>query len=838
MIDFKKKLSKEIGKKYINPIDLYNELDRSSTTGPLRPTQEKVLKMWNDIYRGERDVIVKLHTGEGKTLIGLLMLQSKLNEGEGPCVYVCPNKFLADQVYYEAKKFGIKVCLITENNSFPNDFIDGNAILLTYVQKIFNGRTIFGLDNQYQKVNTIVMDDAHACLDAIKQAYTVRINRRRNESIYNDIIWLFEDVLKEQGEGTFIDIQENEDYESVMLIPYWAWIDRKSEVISLLSKDFDRDYLKFTWPLIRDEIEKCDAYLNGKEIQIIPHAFNVERFSSFHRAKQRILMSATTQDDMFFVKNLDFSIDSISKPISCSDKKWSGEKMIIIPSLIQDDFTREKVIEYLCKFNWNKFGTCVIVPSKEKQNDYSNLYCNILNTDNIFAEITKRQDGQYGKTLVVANRYDGIDLPDDACRILILDSLPFFGSMSDIYEEKGRAESEFIRRKIAQKIEQGLGRGVRGEKDYCCIFIIGADLVKFIMSSETRNYFSPQTRKQIEVGLSIVEMSDDGAEKNEQYLMDLIKQSVLRDDGWKEYYKSEMEEVESDKNISNQAMLMMEKQSEQLFINSKYDESALIIQNFLNNEKLREEDKGWYLQEIARRKYMISRIEADKFQSTAFEKNRQLLKPAREISYQPFLGINDSRANNIQKIFQKFGTYDELILQVNDMLENLSYGVQAEKFERAMDYVGKILGFDCQRPDKMIRKGPDNLWKVGHDKYIMIECKSEVKDTRQYIYKSEVGQMENHCGWFEEVYHDASVLRIMAIITNNVAPDANFSHRVVILRKKNLKKLKSNIKKFIQEFRNYDIKNITETAIDTALNRNFLGEQNIWENYVEEVRKE
>ncbi len=155
-----------------------------------------------------------------------------------------------------------------------------------------------------------------------------------------------------------------------------------------------------------------------------------------------------------------------------------------------------------------------------------------------------------------------------------------------------------------------------------------------------------------------------------------------------------------------------------------------------------------------------------------------------------------------------------------------------------MDYAGKILGFDCQSPDKMIRKGPDNLWKVGHDKYIMIECKSEVKDTRRYIHKSEVGQMENHCGWFEEVYHDASVLRIMAIVTNNIAPDANFSHKVFILRKKNLKKLKSNIKKFIQEFKNYDIKNVTESVIDTALNRNFLGERNIWEDYVEESRKE
>lgn len=53
--------------------------------------------------------------------------------------------------------------------------------------------------------------------------------------------------------------------------------------------------------------------------------------------------------------------------------------------------------------------------------------------------------------------------------------------------------------------------------------------------------------------------------------MDLIKQSVLRDDGWKEYYKSEMEKVESDKTISNQAMLIMEKQSEQflLILNTK-----------------------------------------------------------------------------------------------------------------------------------------------------------------------------------------------------------------------------------------------------------------------------
>ena len=43
MIDFKKKLNREVSKKHVNPIDLYSELDRSSTTGPLRPTQLQML---------------------------------------------------------------------------------------------------------------------------------------------------------------------------------------------------------------------------------------------------------------------------------------------------------------------------------------------------------------------------------------------------------------------------------------------------------------------------------------------------------------------------------------------------------------------------------------------------------------------------------------------------------------------------------------------------------------------------------------------------------------------------------------------------------------------------
>src|SRR5699024_6315553 len=95
---------------------------------------------------------------------------------------------------------------------------------------------------------------------------------------------------------------------------------------------------------------------------------------------------------------------------------------------------------------------------------------------NMFQTLGEYFNDHKNKTIIFANRYDGIDLPDDTCRILIIDSVPYYDSLSDRYEELCRAESEIIRIKTIQKIEQGLGRSVRGEKDYSVILITGSDL--------------------------------------------------------------------------------------------------------------------------------------------------------------------------------------------------------------------------------------------------------------------------------------------------------------------------------------------------------------------------
>lgn len=75
MVDFKKRLAGKQLARISDPVKLYETLDRAHDKGPLRPSQEAVLSAWNEHARGKKDVIVKLHTGQGKTLVGLLMLK-------------------------------------------------------------------------------------------------------------------------------------------------------------------------------------------------------------------------------------------------------------------------------------------------------------------------------------------------------------------------------------------------------------------------------------------------------------------------------------------------------------------------------------------------------------------------------------------------------------------------------------------------------------------------------------------------------------------------------------------------------------------------------------------
>ncbi|MDQ2848078.1 MAG: hypothetical protein M3Y09_02065 [Actinomycetota bacterium] len=51
--------------------------------------------MWHE-RRADSDLVIKVNTRAGKTINGLVILQSYLNDGEGPALYVAPDSYLVD----------------------------------------------------------------------------------------------------------------------------------------------------------------------------------------------------------------------------------------------------------------------------------------------------------------------------------------------------------------------------------------------------------------------------------------------------------------------------------------------------------------------------------------------------------------------------------------------------------------------------------------------------------------------------------------------------------------------------------------------------------------------
>lgn len=823
MVDFGKKVGVKATAVKTNPIEIYDTLDRASDKNALRPAQQSVLNDWCANYQTKKDVILKLHTGQGKTLLGLLILQSKLNQNEGPALYLCPTYNLVTQTCEQAKQFGIKYCTINADKNIPMDFYESKSILITSVYKLFNGLSKFGIKSRSDLIGAIVLDDSHACIDAIQKAFTVII--KNEEKGYDGLLALFENELERQGLGTLENIKLK-DHDSFLLIPYWVWQEKVSEVTRLLASIQDNLNVKFAWALIKDSIRDCQCYISGSHIEISPYNNPIEQFGTFSKAKHRVLMSATTNDDSFFIKGLGLDKDAIRTPLFYDKEKWSGEKMILIPSMIDESLDRNKVVtEFAKPILKREYGVISLVPSFAHSESWKSLGATVCDTQTIDEDIISLKNGNYDKCLVLANRYDGIDLADNNCRILIIDSKPYAENLSDRYQEATRPESEAILVKIAQKIEQGLGRGVRGERDYCVIILIGAELVNIIRNRKTRKYFSSQTQTQIEIGFDTAEYSKEELRSDDKMkvVKGLISQCLKRDDGWKLFYTERMNDASvlpKEERVLN--ILQLEKQAGVHYSHGEYQKAADAIQKIIDEYISDESEKGWYLQEIARFLYQKDKVESNNKQVIAHRLNKYLLKPREGMTIDKINFISQNRIKNIVTWIKQFEDYNLLIVQLDEILNNLSFGVKADKFERSLNELGRILGFITERPDKECGEGPDNLWCIRDNEYILFECKNEVKESRSEINKTEMGQMNNSCAWFERIYH-SEYTPIMIIATKKASSAAGFSNSGVRVMNKNmLNKLINNTKNFFKEFKMLDFKNLSHDEIQVKLNLHHL----------------
>jgi replicative superfamily II helicase len=144
MVDFNKLRSQSQRPAPADPLEIFRRLPKPQGINDLYTSQAEVLEAWFK-RRGERDTVVKLHTGGGKTLVGLLMAQSTLNELKEPVLYLAPTTQLVNQTLDKARSLGINAVPYVRGQPLADDFLNGNAIMVASYKALFNGFSKFGV---------------------------------------------------------------------------------------------------------------------------------------------------------------------------------------------------------------------------------------------------------------------------------------------------------------------------------------------------------------------------------------------------------------------------------------------------------------------------------------------------------------------------------------------------------------------------------------------------------------------------------------------------------------------------------------------------------------------
>ena len=748
-------------------------------------------------------------------------------------MYICPDKYLVEQTCSQAKQFGIDYVTVDSDGDIPDEFYDSKSILIVHVQKVFNGFTKFGLGNRSVDVDAIVLDDSHACISSIEDSANIRVIRGGN--LYDQILSTFEDYLKDQGLAVFKEILNGDSYD-VVNVPYWAWTEKFEQIVQIFL-DNDEEVNKFSWNLIKDELKECRCLISSYSIEIYPLRTPIYKYKFFDKASHRILMSATTNNDAAFIKALGIDKKAILNPLVDEKSKWSGEKMILIPYYIDHNLDRTSITNWLAKEEEKRnYGVVALTPSNSAAEYWEGLGATKATSKNMFDLVQGLKTGDRDKTVVFSNRYDGIDLPDSSCRILVLDERPFSQTLFDVHQEEVRGSSDLVNIKIAQKIEQGLGRGVRGEKDYCIIVLNGTKLIASIKDRKLRKFFSPQTRKQVEIGLELTKyaVQDSTSETGFEILVGAMKQCLARDEGWKAFYSEQMDSIDyKPKDSEILDILEIEAEAERLFMIGDYSKASSKYQAILDNYlKGDDAERGWYLQEMARSIYPVDKSRSNVFQSSAHKVNHYLMKPPSGLEVIQ-LKIEGERTATIKNWIQSFDDYTNLKIQLDDVLSGLVFGPNYKEFERSLEKLGKILGFGSEQPELEWKEGPDNLWCVGPRKYIVIECKSGVKVERDSIIKSEAEQLLHSIEWFKRNYPQCEYVPLLIIPTRKMEKGITLSSDSKILRRGKLNTLKKQVVEFFGEFKKSDFTSVSTDNINSLLNTYSLtktGIINLFEN--------
>ena len=276
-----------------------------------------------------------------------------------------------------------------------------------------------------------------------------------------------------------------------------------------------------------------------------------------------------------------------------------------------------------------------------------------------------------------------VDLPDDACRVLVIDGLPDVRRRIDEIEQYSlEGSDELLGRKI-QKIEQGMGRAIRSSSDYCVVFLMGPALVNCLCEKNAKEKFSAATGVQLELSYRIGDQVQGKPLKDYQEIIDYC---LKKNPSWLKVSKGILVDQKYEEQGRVSSIALARRQAFHAAETKQFDQAVFCMQKVVN-ETSEPKMKGWLKQELAEYKHYQNPAESQEILKSALSFNDHLLKPISGITYSKLAARSFNQASQCASFLAQFKNEKNIIsVSLNANLENLQYEVIDPKyFEQAIN---------------------------------------------------------------------------------------------------------------------------------------------------------
>ena len=754
-----------------HPLNIFRGLSvADQNINDLWLAQGDALRDWHE-SRGLPDVGVVLNTGAGKTLVGLLIAQSLVNETRGRVLYACSSIQLVEQTEEKAVGYGLNVTTYIRGEFSTSRFHSGDAACVTTYQALFNGKSRFPGEDP----TAVVFDDAHAAEHLLRDHFSLQIEKRQFPKLYSQIVALFRGYHQRIARAMSYGELESENSRELFLVPPFEINSNIEEFRRILHMGNFNEHTDtmFAWEYIRDREDISCVLISHSGVTITPPFLPTRDLYYFRQGIRRIYLSATLAAPDAFARTFGRIPDRVIAP---STSAGECERLILIPGTLDDD--REDV-ELASRLVTDK-KTLILVPGYGRAKRWSAI-ASPPDTKKVAEAVRKFRADSSKPKLILAARYDGVDLPGDTCRLMILDDLPTGTGPLERFLWERLNLANTLRTLIASRIVQSFGRISRGLSDHGVVVVTGKRLVEWLTVPRNLSTLPAFLQKQIQLGHAVSEDSET--------VDDLFRARdgcLNRDKDWIETYGGFMREAEAEPESENSNVLAELALSESEFglrmWQRDYEGAIRALRSTLDKAYGLSPNTGaWHSLWLG---WAFSLVGDEKSARTQYTRAH-----ANQRSIPPLPRKWDKRPGDV--VPDQVKAIAELMTEAPDGSVNVPSRMRLDlapldgsgtvrQTEEAVRALAQYLGVRASRPDNDHGTGPDVLWEIGEGVAICMELKTQKQATSQYK-KADIGQLSDHVQWVKENTTAVKVLPVFIGPHLRVSGRANPTPEMIVV---------------------------------------------------------